>query len=639
VLSRNDPAAVRRAIAHWIVGVALLLAPVAASATDVVTNNYDAARTGANLSERILNPATVRSGKFGKLFDYHVDGPVMGQPLVVTGVAFPDGRTRDTLYITTASNSVYAFDADGEQATPLWQRQLNRFPDGRAAAPTGISSTPVIDRSTQTLYVVAGLDDGARRAFIVHALDLRSGADKMSGPALIQGSVRIGDQHIAFEPTATRIAVQRAALALAAGRLIVAFGGDFFEGWVFAIDPFDLGQPSSAFCTTCVSRVTAISRVDYLHDPCVFIGPGGGIWQAGRGPAVDRDGRVYFFTANKQHGLNRGCRIPAGSNACSQCAEPEGCVCVGARSTGVCAGPDTCIANEDRDSGAFDSNDALIVLDPRRNLQLAGWFRPENWNVGGEDGLEINDLDLGSSGPILLPGTDRVIGAGKQGVMYLLDTRLPAQGCKPGLQATCIAPQALQSFQVAPRPPEPNQYYRHVYGGAVLWPRTADLGGSRAYVWRVNDYLRSYRVSDRFEDCHADGAAPTTTHRCASLAQGTELIQSVPGGILTLSADGADPATAIVWASAYRTVRGPGRLMAFAAEPDPAHSEELPLLWDSDHCKEDGIESGSGFMPPTVANGKVYLAGDANSVAVYGLAEGKTCTEVPRVEGPGPLLQ
>jgi hypothetical protein len=558
---------------------------------------------------------------------------------VVTGVEFRDAGKRDGLFVATASNSVYAFDANGKQPTPFWQRQLNRFPNGRAAAPAGISSTPVIDKVTQTLYVVAALNDGTRAGFIVHALDLRSGADKMWGPVLIEGSVRVGEQRIAFEPTATRIAMQRAALALAAGRLVVAFGGDFFEGWVFAFDQLDLRQPASVFCTTCVSRVSAISKVDYAGDPCVFIGPGGGIWQSGRGPAVDRNGQLYFFTANKQHGVNRGCRIPASGNACVQCAAPEGCVCEGARSTGVCAGPDVCTANEERGGGAFDTNDALIVLDARADLQLTGWFRPENWNAGGEDGLEINDLDLGSSGPVLLPGTDRVIGGGKQGVMYLLDARLPADRCRPGLSVPCIAPYAVQSFQVAPPPPEPNRYYRHIYGGAVLWPRSAEAGGSRAYVWRVNDFLRSYRVSDRFEDCRADGAAHTTTHRCSSLAQGDELIQSVPGGILTLSANGADPATAIVWASAFRAVRGRGRLMAFAAEPAPARPDELPMLWDSDRCEEDGIEYGAGFVPPTVANGKVYLAGGANSVAVYGLVEGRPCTPVPQIEGPGPLLQ
>jgi hypothetical protein len=617
----------------------LLLPPLTWAGTDVLTNNYDAARTGANLAERTLNPSNVRPQTFGKVFQYTVDGPVLGQPLVATDLDIPGQGRRDVVFVVTGSNSVYAFDASGRDTAPLWRRQLARLPDGRAAAATGIQSTPVIDKTTLTLYVVATFQDDKHGRFVLHALDLRDGRDKYLGPVLVAGSVVLGGQRIVFEPTTRRIAVQRAALALAADRIIVAFGGDYFEGWVFAIDKADLRKPASAFCTTCASRVQAISGVDYLDDACILLGPGGGIWQAGRGPAVDGQGLAYFFTSNKQHVVKRGCRVPQGRNACATCASAEGCLCEGVRSSNVCAGPDACIANQAADGRSFDVNESLIVLDPAAGLRLTGWFRPDHWNAGGDEGLERNDLDLGASGPVLLPGTDRLIGGGKQGVMYLLDAARPQQQCLPSLSETCIAQGAVQSFQVAPKPPPPNQYYRHIFGGPVVWQRSAAAGGARAYVWRTNDYLRSYRVSDRFEGCSTDDAAPTTSHRCPSAAQGQEFVDQHPGAILSLSADADDAASGIVWASAYRTLRGPGRLMAFAAEPDQAAPGELPKIWDSEMCVEDAIESGSEFVPPTVANGRVYLATGANRVEVFGLREGKPCTPAPQPQGAGPILQ
>lgn len=606
-----------------------------AQAVDVLTNNYDAWRTGANLAETQLHTGNVGPETFGRLFHYEVDGPVYAQPLIATGIQTQAG-TRDALYIATANNSVYAFDATRGDAAPLWRRQLDRLPDGRAARVTGIFSTPVIDRAGEAIYVVAGLIDGGRASFVLHALDLADGSDKYGGPVTITGSVAIDQHRIVFEPTARRIAVQRAALALAKDKVIVAFGGDYFEGWVFAFDKTDLRAPPAAFCTTCASRVASISAVDYLDGNCVLLGPGGGIWQSGRGPVVDANGIVYFFTGNKQHVIKDGCTIAPSSNACAACAQPGGCVCTGNRSSKACRGPDACVVNAARDGKVFDTNEALIALDPGAGLKLTGWFRPENWNAAGVHGLEVNDLDLGGSGPLLMPGSTRLIGGGKQGVMYLLDTNALAYTCNAASARTCRAGVAEQSFQLAPIPPQPKEFYRHLLGGPVLWPRAGAQGRSLAYVWRQNDHLRSYRVSNRFEDCNSDDPAPTTTHNCAGVARSEEFIDHHPGGILTLSANGGDPASAIVWAAAPRMPGGPGKLMAFKAVPDTATPTRLNRLWDSNACEGDAIAIGADFVPPTVANGRVYVATGANRVAVYGLIKPRACVPVAR---PDPMWQ
>jgi len=617
----------------------LWVATAGQAATDVLVNNYDNFRTGANRTESILNVSNVKPETFGRLLSYSVDGAVFSQPLVVSGLSILNGGTHDVVYVTTVNNSVYAFDAQGGSGAPLWQIALTQLPSRSPAAVTGIYSTPVIDRSTQTIYVVAGLMEGSRAKYVLHALDLSDGSEKNSGPVVISGSVKVDSSLVPFEPTNTRLAVQRAALAIAQDKIIVAFGGDFFEGWVFAYDKSDLQASPSIFCTTCVSRVAAISGIDYLNGDCIFLGPGGGIWQAGRGPVVDTHGMVYFFTGNKAHIIRDGCTIPRNNNSCAACSSAGGCPCKGIGSAKVCRGPDTCIAHEAGNRQLFDVNESLIQLNPAAGLQLTGWFRPVNWDDPGANGLEVSDLDLGGSGPALIPGTTRLIGGGKQGVLYVLDTTRTSS-CVPSLASRCVSPaNPVQSFQVAPPPPPPNDYYRHLFGGPVIWSRSAADGGSLAFVWRENDYLRSYPISNEFDGCDSNSPPPTTSHNCPSSAQSRDFIDHHPGGILAISANASDAATAIVWASTTRGTSGPGRLMAFKAVPEASMPTELTKIWDSDFCEDDRLDAGSGFIPPTVANGRVYLATGANKVEVFGLINARECAAQPVPEFPGPMLQ
>jgi len=589
---------------------------------DVLTQGYNGYRTGAQLEENILNVANVRAATFGKVASLPVDGYVHAQPLVVNSLAI-EGRTAiDVVYVATGNNSVFAFDVTDNRYQLLWKRQLNAAPADGERHTIGIVSTPVIDRESATLFVVTGAIEGKKGRYRLHALDLRDGRDKFGGPVLIDGSVQIDDEVVGFQPTDKRIAVQRAALALANGKVIVAFGGDFFEGWVFSYDADDLLRPPSVFCTTCVSRMQSISKVDYLSAECTFLGPAGGIWQSGRGPVVDDRGMVYFFTGNKAHIVRQGCLIPEGNNACAQCSIPGGCSCGGVGQEKVCRGPDTCIANESRNRRSFDTHEALVKLDPGQGLKIAGWFRPDNWNAKGMHGLEFNDLDLGGSGPLLIPGTSHLIGGGKEGVLYLLDADLQQN-----------RPTPLQSFAIAPPPNPPMQYYRHILGGPVLWSRPADQSGSRLFVWRLNDSLRSYRVTDHFEDCDRKDVQPTGSENCRSIAASKERINHHPGGILSISANGENGDSAIVWASTSFVGDGPGKLMAFGAMPDSVAPDRLEEIWNSDICAGDAIETGSTFAPPTVSNGRVYVATGADRVDVFGLMPERPCAKAPQPEG------
>src|SRR5262249_14495669 len=96
----------------------------AQAGVNILTSRTDNDRTGANFKETILTPASVESGRFGKLFSYGVEGNIYAQPLVVTNVKTASGL-RDVVYVATTDNVVYAFDAKsnaGPTGGVIWKR-------------------------------------------------------------------------------------------------------------------------------------------------------------------------------------------------------------------------------------------------------------------------------------------------------------------------------------------------------------------------------------------------------------------------------------------------------------------------------------------------------------------------------------
>ena len=140
--------------------------------TNVVTYHNDVARTGQNLNETILTPATVSVSTFGKVGFFPVDGKVDAQPLLLSGVPIAGQGTHNVVYVATEHDSVYAFDAD--TGAVLWRVSLlgaGETPsDGRSCSQVvpeiGITSTPVIDRArgpNGVIYVVAMSKNGRAR--------------------------------------------------------------------------------------------------------------------------------------------------------------------------------------------------------------------------------------------------------------------------------------------------------------------------------------------------------------------------------------------------------------------------------------------------------------------------------------------
>lgn len=271
-----------------------------ASATVVVSNfsgtftyHNDVARTAQNLHEVALSPETVRPNHFGKLASYPIDGQAYAEPLYVANLSMGSGVFRNVVYVATQHDSVYAFDADGDGSTPLWRKSFINAAAGITTVPfeeiasddivpeLGITSTPVIDPNTQTLYVVANTKESGQNVHKLHALDLVSGAEKFGGPVVLSASVPgTGDgSQGGMLPFRDDRQLQRSALLLSQNTIYIAFASHSdnppYHGWVLAYDATTLRQ-----------------RAAFSATPN---GEGGGIWMSGSGPAADANGDIYVI--------------------------------------------------------------------------------------------------------------------------------------------------------------------------------------------------------------------------------------------------------------------------------------------------------------------------------------------------------
>jgi hypothetical protein len=216
-----------------------------------------------------------------------VDGQIYTQALYVPNLQIAGG-THNVVFVATEHNSVYAFDADGKVTSPLWTVNLGpSIPSGDTLGikpEVGITSTPVIDLSTNTIYVFANTNDSTH--FSLHALSLTTGAEKFNGPVKVTATVPgTGTDSDGTNITINQACWQRSGLALANGNVYLAFG-HCSHGWLIAYSATNLQQQTGA--------------VNLTPD-----GEGGTVWMGGGAPAVDANGYVNLIT-----GTNIGSRQP-----------------------------------------------------------------------------------------------------------------------------------------------------------------------------------------------------------------------------------------------------------------------------------------------------------------------------------------
>ena len=335
--------------------IALQIAIATILFAQVTTSQYDNFRTGTTLNEKILTPQNVNARQFGKLGAFKVDGAVYAQPLFLPGVEVPGKGTHDVIYVATEHDSVYAFDAYKPNDPPLWHvsfldktRNVTVPSEDDVQCPfirpeVGITSTPVINLKSGTLYVLARtkIRHGASADEYLqhlHALAITTGVEKFGGPKLITASVPgvgSGSENgkVAFDALKENA---RAALSLANSTVYIAWASscdvDPYHGWVMSYDAQSLAQKA-------VRNVNPNGRE-------------AGIWLADTGPAIDAEGNLYVPTGN---------------------------------------------GTFDADRGGPDYGDSVLKLDGS-SLAIRDYFTPHD-----QDRISEADSDVGSSGPTLLP--------------------------------------------------------------------------------------------------------------------------------------------------------------------------------------------------------------------------------------------
>lgn len=286
---------------------------------------------------------------------------------------------------------------------------------------------------------------------------------------------------------------------------------------------------------------------------------GGGVWQSGRAPVVDNEGYIYLFVGNS-------------------------------------IDPITYMAPSNGYDGVNNFSESLLKFDS--NLNLIDWFTPGAWAQ-----LDNIDKDLSGSGPTLIPGTNLITGGGKDGNLYLWHTdNLGKFNATDSQVAQKMAPPSVGN----------KTYNGSIFSGPVFWSRTSAQGGSLLFNLYSNTPIFSFAFN---------GNSFNTTP--VSFSSATEAAGTGYKNAITLSANGGESGTGIIWEFQNNRSTNISVLRAFDAE-------HLNIeLWNSSAYLSDSLEGNTTFVPPTIVNGKVYAPTLANQLVVYGIKNAPPIVNTP----------
>ncbi len=573
-------------------GVHTITATVGASAgsatiavTDlpaVLTYHNDPARDGINAREYALTPLTVSTVTFGKLFSCAVDGAVYAQPLWVRGLTIAGG-VHNVLFVATQHDSAYAFDADANPCLTYWHVNLLDTSHGGTANETpvtwndvgacygdiypevGVTGTPVIDATTKTIYLVSASEAnpassghcaGSSATFYhrLHALDLARGSEKFNAPVTIAASVPGTGDGSSGGMVSFNSQLHHQRSGLA------QVGGKIFVVFSAHEDATPYHGWVIGYKASDVQQQIAV----FNTTPNGVNGADGGIWGGGGAPAFDSGGDIYVTTGNG-------------------------------------------VFDEAPPPPNNDYGDSILRLHSVSgstlngvNLSVAGWFTPYD-----EQSLQQSDGDLGSGAAVLLPNqtsgagpTHLLVQTGKEGVVYLIDRDNMGQFNPTNNN------QIVQSF------PGPSN---GLWGTPALWRNNLYTGGQ-------SDSLKQFTFD------------PTTELFNSTVASLSAHVFNFPGTTPSVSSRGG--AHGIVWAldaSLYGYASPNAGVNCSTVPVPPActgpavlHAYDATNLtveyWNSSMAAKNRDRAGNAvkFIPPTVANGKVYV-GTRTRIDVYGL--------------------
>jgi chitodextrinase len=363
-------------------------APIAVTdLAGVFTYHNNLSRDGTNTREFALTTSTVSTATFGKLFSCNLDGAVYAQPLWVANFTIAGG-IHNVILVVSMRDTAYLFDADANPCVTYWSKTL--IPAGETFVTAsdvgtadiyqdiGILGTPVIDSSSNTIYLVTKTKTTSGTPVFhqrLHALNILDGSERANSPVEINGSITVsgnceGGSSVAFNPLTEN---QRPGLALVNGVVYIAWAShgdnDPYHGWVIGYRTSDLSMTGKFNSSPNIAEGLGYCRA--------------GIWMAGGAPAADSGNNLYLITGN---------------------------------------------GTFDANSGGSNYGDSVLKLGTAGGLSVGDWFTPFN-----QLSLDGADLDLGSGGAVILvdlpsppaPHAHLLIGGGKgssfNGEIYVLD--------------------------------------------------------------------------------------------------------------------------------------------------------------------------------------------------------------------------
>jgi len=355
--------------------------PLSPSDYSVLTEQVNSQRTGQQPNESTLDPPTVQTltlwstRTFPSRFLGIPPPEISAQPLVTSGVNI-GGYTQDAVIIETRDACWYAFSRD---LSIQYNSECYATVSGGTGSINTSISTPVIEKGSNSyLYFVIGLwDDSTNTNF--HYWLMKERLTDLT----IMWSVQISDSHYAGMPfTAYTTCIkqfQRPALLLDNSTIYLAFGAAPGVGCGENTDyhgwlfAYNSSDGSSRGSPYLTSRQNTDTTVGMA-----------GIWQWGVGPAADGNNKVYVATGNGRQDAN---------NDGNQYSQLNG-------------------------GSSWSGTTSAYWRDPSSAF-LANF-----------------DLDLGSTGPVILPGpTPRMLGAGKQALFRVLDTSTMGEVSPSGFRA------------------------------------------------------------------------------------------------------------------------------------------------------------------------------------------------------------
>ena len=532
----------------------------------VYTNHNDAARTGQNLQEYALTPSVLSgSGNFGKLFQCTLDGATYAQPLYVANLAI-GGGTHNVVFVATEHDSVYAFDADASSCVSYWHVS---FVNGTSITPVPASvpflSTSLLNQDILSEIGITGtpvISSTTSTLYVVaktQETDSNNNVtyhDRLHALSLATGAEQTNSPVDINATVPTNNGGTVSFISILENQRPALLLSSYANGAAVYIAWASYGDYGAYHGWVIGYDATTLAQVAAWND--TPNGTAGGIWLSDGGIAADASGALYLSTGNGTFDDTGDIVPPLAPNN--------------------------------------DFGESFVKLDPS-SLTVSDYYTPSQnaaWTA--------MDEDLSSSGVTVLPDgsgpsghPNVLVGSDKQGHLWLMDRELMSR----------FSASSDNTVQYLTLPNIANCPYNCTYSTPAYYNGTV-------YIGTVSNPVMAFTLaSGLFSETNGIATVSSMSSETYGYPGPTPSVSASPAGngivwVLDTSANGTNTA------GPPPAPTGPAILRAYDA------ANLATTLYSSSTVPSDAAGNAVKFMPPLIANGKVYVAG-VQSLTVYGL--------------------